>query len=40
MARSDGAARLDFESHGWTSALNAEAIFGFREELMPGALDR
>ncbi|UWR01254.1 replication initiation protein (plasmid) [Rhodobacteraceae bacterium S2214] len=38
MARLEGAARLDFEKHGWMSALNAEAIFGFWEELMPEAL--
>ncbi|PYG27174.1 replication initiation protein [Pelagimonas varians] len=31
--------RNDFESHGWMSALNAEAIFAFWEELEPGAFD-
>ena len=31
----DAAARLDFENHGWMSALNAEAIFGFWDEMMP-----
>jgi len=36
-ARLDGAARLDFEKHGWMSALNAETIFAFWDELMPGA---
>lgn len=35
----DPAARLDFENHGWMSALNAQAIFGFWEELMPGAFE-
>jgi len=37
MARLEGAARLDFEKHGWVSALNAEGVFAFWEELMPGA---
>lgn len=31
----DNAARLDFENHGWMSALNAEAIFAFWDELVP-----
>lgn len=32
----DGAdQRADFERHGWMSALNAEAIFAFWEDLMP-----
>jgi hypothetical protein len=35
----DAAARLDFENHGWMSALNAAAIFAFWEEMMPGTLD-
>ena len=35
----DSGARLDFENHGWMSALNAEAIFAFWEDLMPGAFD-
>ena len=39
MGRLDGAERLDFEKHGWMSALNAEAIFGFWEELMPEAFE-
>jgi hypothetical protein len=40
MARVEGpAARLDFENHGWMSALNADAIVAFWEDLMPGALD-
>ncbi|MBB5723908.1 hypothetical protein FHS72_003555 [Loktanella ponticola] len=39
MARLDGAARLDFEKHGWMSALNAEGIFAFWEELMPEAFE-
>lgn len=37
MGRLEGAARLDFEKHGWMSALNAEAVFAFWEELMPEA---
>ena len=36
---SDPAARLDFENHGWMSALNAAAIFAFWADLMPGAFD-
>ncbi|MCE8457057.1 replication initiation protein, partial [Rhodovulum sulfidophilum] len=39
MARLDAAARDDFERHGWMSALNAEAIAAFWEELHPGAFD-
>ena len=40
MARVEGpAARLDFENHGWMSALNANAIVAFWDDLMPGALD-
>ncbi|AUC56704.1 replication protein RepB (plasmid) [Sagittula sp. P11] len=39
MARLDGALRDDFERHGWMSALNAEAILAFWEELSPGAFD-
>ena len=35
----DPAARLDFENHGWMSALNAKAIQDFWDDLMPGALD-
>ena len=35
----DSGARLDFENHAWMSALNAEAIFAFWEDLMPGAFD-
>lgn len=39
MARiDDPAARLDFENHGWMSALNAESIVAFWNDLMPGAL--
>ncbi|WP_347100688.1 replication initiation protein [Sagittula stellata] len=38
-ARLDGALRDDFERHGWMSALNAEAILAFWEELSPGAFD-
>ncbi|WGW06007.1 replication initiation protein [Tropicibacter oceani] len=39
MARLSGSAREDFERHGWMSALNAEAIVRFWEELSPGAFD-
>ena len=39
LARLDGAARDDFERHGWMSALNAEAIAAFWEELSPGVFD-
>ncbi len=35
----DPAARADFERHGWMSALNAQAIFDFWEELIPGAFE-
>lgn len=35
----DGAARQDFERHGWMSALNASAIRAFWEELVSGAFD-
>ncbi len=35
----DPVARADFERHGWMSALNAQAIFDFWEELIPGAFD-
>ncbi len=31
--------RQDFERHGWMSAQNAEAIFAFWEEMMPGFFD-
>ncbi len=33
----DMAARSDFERHGWMSALNADAIRAFWEDLSPGA---
>lgn len=39
IGRLSGAARDDFERHGWMSALNAEAIAAFWEELSPGAFD-
>ncbi|MEO1679566.1 MAG: replication initiation protein [Pseudomonadota bacterium] len=39
QSRLDGAARTDFERHGWMSALNAEAIFAFWEEVRPGAFE-
>ncbi|TKA96632.1 replication initiation protein, partial [Cereibacter changlensis] len=32
--------REDFARHGWTSALNARAIFAFWEDLEPGIFDR
>lgn len=35
----DPDARADFERHGWMSALNAQAIFDFWTELVPGAFD-
>ncbi|WP_299508049.1 replication initiation protein [uncultured Roseobacter sp.] len=35
----DSAARVDFERHGWMSALNAQAVFAFWEEIMPGAFE-
>lgn len=38
-SRLEGAARDDFERHGWMSALNARAIEAFWEELVPGAFD-
>ncbi len=31
--------REDFRQYGWASALNATAIFGFWEELLPGVFD-
>lgn len=34
----DAALRADFERHGWMSALNANAIFAFWEELEPEGL--
>lgn len=39
MARLEGTARDDFERHGWMSALNAEAIAAFWDEVSPGAFD-
>lgn len=39
LARLEGAARDDFERHGWMSALNAEAIVAFWSALSPGAFD-
>lgn len=35
----DRAARADFESHGWMSPLNAEAIVAFWAELYPDAFE-
>lgn len=35
----ESAARGDFERFGWMSALNAQAIFAFWEELSPGLFD-
>jgi hypothetical protein len=31
--------REDFQRHGWASALNARAIFGFWEEMQPGLFE-
>ncbi|EAQ11316.1 Plasmid replication initiation protein [Rhodobacterales bacterium HTCC2654] len=39
LSRLDGAARDDFERHGWMSALNADRIAAFWEELVPGAFE-
>lgn len=39
MARLSGSLREDFERHGWMSALNADAIAAFWEDLSPGAFD-
>lgn len=40
LGQLDGSARrTDFERHGWMSALNAEAVFAFWEDLEPGAFD-
>ncbi len=39
MTRLEGAARDDFERHGWMSALNADAIAAFWAELSPAAFD-
>lgn len=35
----DPNARLDFERHGWMSALNARAVIAFWEDMYPGAFD-
>ncbi|WP_093968761.1 replication initiation protein [Actibacterium lipolyticum] len=35
----DELSRAEFRTFGWTSALNASAIFAFWEELIPGAFD-
>lgn len=37
LSRLEGAARQDFENHGWLSALNATAIIAFWRELHPDA---
>lgn len=39
LSRLEGAARGDFERHGWMSALNAERIVAFWEDLVPGAFE-
>lgn len=39
LSRLEGSGRDDFERHGWMSALNAEAIHSFWEDLVPGAFD-
>lgn len=35
----EGSARVDFENHGWFSALNADRIRAFWEDLIPGAFE-
>ena len=35
----DTDARLDFERHGWMSALNRAAIEAFWQDLVPGAFE-
>jgi hypothetical protein len=35
----DDVARLDFERHGWMSALNTAAVKAFWKEMSPGAFD-
>ena len=35
----DPAARSDFERFGWMSALNAQAIFAFWDEMHPGLFE-
>ena len=35
----DDLERMEFRSHGWQSALNANAIFAFWAEMEPGAFD-
>ncbi len=35
----EAANRADFERHGWMSALNAQAIVAFWEDMIPGAFD-
>ncbi|MEM9249227.1 MAG: replication initiation protein [Pseudomonadota bacterium] len=37
LSRLEGAARQDFETHGWMSPLNAKAIIAFWQELDPEA---
>ena len=39
LARLEGAAREDFERHGWMSALNSRAILEFWADMSPGAFD-
>ncbi len=39
LTRLTGAARDDFERHGWMSALNAAAILAFWEDVSPGAFE-
>ena len=39
LTKLEGAARDDFERHVWMSALNAEAIRLFWDDLFPGVLD-
>ncbi|MCJ8141276.1 replication initiation protein [Falsirhodobacter halotolerans] len=39
QSRLSGTLRDDFERHGWMSALNADAIRAFWQDLYPGAFD-
>jgi hypothetical protein len=39
MSKLDGAALLDFENHGWMSALNFKLIVAFWSDIAPGAFE-
>ena len=39
LSRLEGAERADFERHGWMSALNAERIVAFWNEMVPSGLE-